>query len=197
MKVVPLGGRIPEPNMGMRLDVSQNLTSRLGESLHLDISGLNLDPSPRVSPSRSPVATRATPARLNVVTSTPGMEVDVEASRSGTESGLTLPESDGEGGAGLLERQMRGLGLEGCESGGDGEEGIVEVMMCRVTTKTMIVFVGSGGQRVSLFIMCVESLVIEITGAGGCYGGCGRAFEPEAATTGTCTLSSQQPLNHW
>jgi hypothetical protein len=146
-RVVPAG---LEPDMGMRLSLEcpRNLTALLEESLHLDMSRLKLEHSPRISPSRSPVATRGSPSPLHLVTSTPGMEVD--RAHSGTESvcrQLALAEIDGGGreeSCASLEREIQGLALEGGDTSERGEEGPVEVVVCKVTAKTEVVFVTSG-----------------------------------------------------
>ena len=141
-KVVPVWGQSLDSDVGMRLSVSRNLTGVLEESLRLDMSGL------RISPSQSPAATRAAPSHLNIVTSTPGMEVDESKIHSRTESicrRLARTEIDSEGGA-SLERQLQGLDLEGEEEeeAGEGEGDLVEVVVCKVTAKTEVVFVGGG-----------------------------------------------------
>lgn len=165
--MVPVGGQNLEPDMGMRLSLGapRNLTALLEESLRLDMSRLKLDHSP----SRSPMVTRASPSRFNVVTSTPGMEVDKV--HSGTESvcrQLALAEIDSgarEESSTSLEREMQGLGLEGEESS-EREEVMMEVVVCKITAKTDVVFVSGGGENknkvsLSLSLMIVNEPLLQ------------------------------------
>lgn len=150
--------------MGSRLsvDTSRTLTARLEDSLLLDISGLCLGEGGRersCSPARPS-------SHCQVVTSTPGMDVDEGPAQSGTESGgpqLEPNHATRIRDTPSLEDQMQELDLadsEGDKVGGtpvrgqnlllhEGEEGLVEVMACKITAKTKIVFLEERLEKVS------------------------------------------------
>ena len=119
------------------------------------------------SPLNSPA--RMTSLRCRAVTSTPGMEIDEAPTHSGMESRqvdspILKPNVSAYGEENnersiLLEQQMKGLGLNDSEAGRDGggrrgmswcqaseggggedEEVPVEVVVCKITMKTKIVF---------------------------------------------------------
>ena len=166
-KVIPVS-QIPEPNTGMRLSFnsSQSLATLLEDGLQLDMSGLNLGGGERGErKSRSRHASPSSPARTaqschpETVTSTPRMDVDETPVHSGMESRhqLDVPRLERDGGdadcAISLEWQMAELGLgDGTRSeaaAGEREEqseisrgeGLVEVTVCKVISKTRVVFV--------------------------------------------------------
>lgn len=164
-KLIPVSQRL-ERNMGSRLsvDTSRTLSARLEDSLLLDMSGLRLGEGGRersCSPARPS-------SHCRVVTSTPGMDVDEAPTQPGTESGQLggpqlEPNPATQKGATLsLEDQMQELGLadsDGDKVGGtpvrgenlllhEGEEGLVEVIACKITAKTKIVFLGEGVEKV-------------------------------------------------
>ena len=158
-KVLPFSP-ILEPNMGSCLSFNtstQNLTTLLEDSLHLNISGLCLGGGAGGSPRLSPNQSSPTPMRtssfshLKVITSTPGMDVDHE-SRSGTESGHTgyLEPNHSQELANSLEDKLEGLGLDDHDGVSEREEHLVEVLVCKITTKTQIVFVETEKTIVSL-----------------------------------------------
>ena len=76
--------------------------------------------------------------------------MEVDRAHSGTESVcrlLALAEIDSGGreeSCASLEREIQGLALEGGDTSERGEEGPVEVVVCKVTAKTEVVFVTSG-----------------------------------------------------
>ena len=153
--VIPVG-RVPEPNSGSRLSLStssRNVTTLLEDTLHLNLSGLCLGGGGgggggrggERSPSPSSPFMRTSVCHLNVVTSTPGMEVDRGSpAHSGTESGHSenLEPNLGEESAVSLDQKLQGLGLDGREGVSEREDGpTVEVLVCKMTAKTKIVFV--------------------------------------------------------
>lgn len=154
-KLVPVSQKL-EPDMDSRLsfNTSKDLTARLEDSLRLDMSGLCL--GEQRGRSCSP-ARPGTSSHQQIITSTPRMDVDEAPACSGVESRqlggphLEPNQTTHRGGNTLsLEHQMQELGLADCESGSrgrggnhclhEGEEGLVEVMACKITTKTKIVF---------------------------------------------------------
>ena len=140
----------------------RNLAALLEESLSLvDMSRLKLDSSPsrspvatRSSPSRSPMATRASPSRLPLVTSTPGMEVDISTDSVARQ--LCVGSGVGGESFGSLEQQIQGLTLEGEEK----EEGLVEVLVCKITAKTEVVFTSCDEKDKSKVYVTASPLVL-------------------------------------
>ena len=157
-KLVPVSQRL-ERNMGsgLSVDTSRTLSVRLEDSLLLDMFGLCLGEGGR---ERSCSPARPSSHCQVVVTSTPGMDVDEAPAQSGTESGqlrgphLEPNRATHKEATLSLEDQMQELDLadgEGDKVGGtpvrgqnlllhEGEEGLVEVMACKITAKTKIVF---------------------------------------------------------
>lgn len=168
-KLIPVSQRL-ERNVGSGLsfNTSKDLTARLEDSLLLDMSGLCLGEGGR---ERSYSPARPSDHR-RVITSTPGMDVDDAPARSGTDSGHLggpqLEPNHATWRGDTLEDQMEQLGL--ADGGRDrvggtpvrgqnvllreGEEGLVEVMACKITAKTKIVFLEEkleSGNTVRLF----------------------------------------------
>lgn len=195
--------------MGSRLsvDTSRTLTARLEDSLLLDISGLCLGEGGR---ERS-----CSPARpsnhCQVVTSTPGMDVDEGPAQSGTESGgpqLEPNHATRKRDTPSLEDQMQELDLadgEGDKVGGtpvrgqnlllcEGEEGLVEVMACKITAKTKIVFLEKRLEKVKLsrvYTPISDQCYVHTPGPPcGINERCRRASTSETAATRTSALPS-------
>lgn len=165
-KLIPVSQRL-EPDMDSRLtfNTSKDLTTRLEDSLRLDMSGLCLGEQRErsCSPARPGMS-----SHQQIIASTPRMDVDEAPTHSGMESrqlgGPQLEPNQPTHRGGdtlLLEHQMQGLGLAESDSGAQGrggnhhlyeEEGLVEVMACKVTAKTRIVFLKEGrdGNEVKL-----------------------------------------------
>ena len=172
-KVIPVSQiPEPNTGMRLSFNSSQSLATLLEDGLQLDMSGLSLGGGGRGGErgerkSRSRHASPSSPARTaqsghpETVTSTPRMDVDETPVHSGMESRrhLDVPRLECEGEdadcAISLEWQMAGLGLgDGTRSeaaAGEREEpseasrgeGLVEVTVCKITSKTRVVFVES------------------------------------------------------